>query len=174
MNWHPVSIELDLELKTALTAAEREQLFEWADRVFPAEGSKYSWSQPTHHVVAYESGNPVAHLGFGRYEIIDGGHPVAVIGVGGVVVRPECQGKRIPQRLFDFLHRASDLDARDTPCTLFCPARLEPYYAKHGYRIYTGEVYIPGDGGSNLFEFRFMYCGDVEFSPTITLLTDPW
>ena len=165
---------MDLELKTALTPAEREQLFEWADRVFPEEGSEYRWSQPSHHIVAYAAGQAVAHLGFGRFEVRNGETPTMLIGVGGVVVRPEWQGLRIPQRLFDYLHDSPVLDVRSTPCTLFCPQRLETYYSKHGYRKYDGTVLIPGDDGHRPFEFSFMVRGDVAFSTPVTLTTHPW
>ena len=147
---------------------------EWSEQVFPLEGKNYSWSEPSHHITAYSSGKPVAHLGFGSYPVKSGKLAMQLIGVGGVVVRPEMQGRRIPRRLFEALHSTPLLDARDTLCTLFCPLRLESYYAGLGYRKYTGEVFIPGPEGSRLFDFSFMMRGDDEFSSSITLTTDPW
>lgn len=165
---------MDLELTDTLDSADRASLFEWDEQVFPVEGRAYRWSQPTHHILARIEGTAIAHLGFGRYEILDSARARSVIGVGGVVVRPEWQGRRIPQSLFDFLHGTPVLDARETPCTLFCPPRLEPYYSRYEYRPYGGEVRIPCSGGIRVIDFRFMYRGGAGFSESITLTTDPW
>ena len=165
---------MELEITEFLDEADRVRLFEWREQVFPVEGRAYRWSETSHHVVARSSGEAVAHLGFGRFELLDGGRTLAVIGVGGVVVRPEYQGRRIPSLLFDVLHSTPVLGARETTCTLFCPERLVPYYSGHGYKVYGGEVNIPWGDGTKVIDLRFMYRGQAEFSPSITLTTDPW
>lgn len=165
---------MDLQLSETINAAEKVHLMEWSDQVFPVEGRKYTWSEPSHHIIAYAAGKPVAHLGFGRYEIVNGDRRTQLIGVGGVVVRPEWQGNGIPQRLFEVLHSTPELDTRNSVCTLFCPTRLETYYKKHGYQKYGGVVHIPNGEQPKVFDFSFMYRGEAEFSPSISLVTNPW
>lgn len=166
--------KMHIEITDSLNAADKAHLMGWSERVFPEEGRQYSWTESTHHIVAYESAEPVAHLGFGLFEIQNGDQAEQVIGVGGVVVRPEWQGQRIPNRLFAHLHSTDVLDARDRIFTLFCPARLEPYYAHMGYKNFEGDVLIPDGEGVKRFAFSFMYRGDAGFRPVITLTTNPW
>jgi len=165
---------MDIEISEFMGKADKALLMEWSDQVFPVEGRKYNWSESTHHMIARSSGEPIAHLGFGRYEIRNVGQSMHVVGVGGVVVRPQWQGQRIPQRLFACLHSTEILDVREAVCTLFCPARLESYYSKLGYKKFTGEVFIPDGGQLERIDISFMYHGEVEFGSPITLLTNPW
>jgi predicted N-acetyltransferase YhbS len=165
---------VDIELTEFMGKPDKALLMEWSEHVFPVEGRKHTWSAPTHHIIARSSGEPIAHLGFGRYEIMNVRQAMQVVGVGGVVVRPQWQGQNIPQRLFACLHSTEVLDARESVCTLFCPARLESYYARQGYQKFTGEVLIPVGERHERIDFSFMCRGNTEFGSPITLLTDPW
>ena len=91
------------------------------------------WAPLDWHILGLESGKPVAHLGFDRFIVNDAGAKVSVVGIGGVVVRPEFQGKGIPALLFRKLHEDCPENIRSETFTLFCPERLVAYYRKHGY-----------------------------------------
>ena len=158
-----------------LTDADHKSLFGWSERVFPAEGAKYSWVEPTNRIVTRDSGIAIAHLGFSRFNLEINSKSVSTIGVGGVVVRPEYQGKKIPYTMFSKLHSSDFLSPQSRFSSLFCPLRLAPYYAKHGYDIFNGRVrFLQNNGHVEAKEFVFMLRGIRELSGDIIIHSKPW
>lgn len=138
------------------------------------------WAQPEWHVVASDSkGNAIGHIGFDEFQIAVGGATISVVGIGGVVVRPEYQGQGIPAKLFDYLHRDAGNYVKAEAFTLFCPQRLVSYYQKHGYHLHEGECYFMQNEVSVLSNFQFMYRGKeiaqlVSRTGTIRIPSIPW
>lgn len=158
-----------------ITEEDRVSLFGWSDRVFPAEGDKYLWAVPTNRIVARELGIAVAHLGFASFQLETKNENIKIIGVGGVVVRPEFQGQNIPKTMFSMLHNSNILDSKNSASSLFCPQRLTSYYAKYGYKVFKGSVkFLQKNEYVEAKEFIFMLRGAGELTGAINIPSEPW
>ena len=168
---------MEIALVDEVSKEDSDCLFHWRDRVFPIEGKDITWAKSKWHLLAYEKElKPSAHIGYADFSIlIDGEKEERVIGVGGVVVRPEYQGKKIPTKLFDYLHNSQHATSISKLFILFCPKRLERYYQSHGYTKFNGVVTFVQNGkvaSSN--EFTLMYFGRDLPAKTISVNGEPW
>lgn len=161
-------------VKESLTREEENTLFRWKEQVFPIEARDFTWRKPERHIVIYQETAPIAHLGFGIFELEVNDKKMKTIGVGGVVVRPEFQKQYIPTILFGTLH---DLDLSletEAVYSLFCPQRLTNYYSHHGYNLISDKVEFLQrgklvDAGSAKFMVRgAIPKGDVK------IMSEPW
>ncbi|MGM0824987.1 MAG: GNAT family N-acetyltransferase [Pseudomonadota bacterium] len=100
--------------------------------------------------------------------------PRSVIGIGEVVVRPECQGQGIPALLFNEVYDQASKHCGAEVCTLFCPPRLVSYYQKQGYQRHRGAVYFLQQGETVRSIFDFMHCGDLAEDGEVVLKSEPW
>ncbi|WP_185235191.1 GNAT family N-acetyltransferase [Teredinibacter franksiae] len=166
---------MKLETLEYISPKEWEYLTQWRETVFPIEGKEIQWSPSTHHVIARDNDQkPVGHIGYGHFVVQSGSYSFSIIGVGGVVVRPEYQGQGVPKRLFEQLHKNTPSSDCLRLYTLFCPARLECYYKKHGYQKYTGLVKILQMNQLVTTDFSFMFRGDTIFGSELNLTSNPW
>ena len=141
---------------------------------FPIEGKEYQWAKPKRHIVARKNGLAVGHIGFGRFQLC-GSKDIDVIGVGGVVVRPEFQGQKVPKKMFNALQATTELDADKILKTLFCPHRLIPYYKGHNFEVYPGSVQFFQSGVYTKSEkFTLMFRGELSCSGGIKIPSCPW
>lgn len=164
-----------IETKKEVSADEWRHLTQWREQVFPIEGRDKEWSPISWHVIAYAGdGHPVGHIGFDSFMILVDSVEHRIIGVGGVVVRPEYQGQRIPTRLFRELHDQGVRHLGTEAFALFCPDRLVSYYERHGYRLHHGEVRFLQWGEKVTSPFRFMHRGSVTPEGLVELMTAPW
>lgn len=166
---------MEFVIQTEMEPSESDHLFKWSDNVFPSEGRHFQWAMPTHHIIAKDLGRAIAHVGFGKFLVVGGDVEKPVIGVGGVVVRPEYQGRDIPQKMFEILNTTSALNARNRVKTLFCPDRLVSYYVRHGYKKFghrfkfrQEQVFTETD------KLRFMVRGELGFSCDMSIPSHPW
>ena len=168
---------MEITLVEEINQENSDYLFHWKDRVFPVEGKSIEWAKSDWHLLAFnDDRKPSAHLGYGIFEVeIDEKTVINVVGVGGVVVRPECQGKGIPAKIFDFLHHSNHANSLADTFTLFCPKRLESYYKKHGYTKFKGTYTFTQNGNvSSSDDFIFMYHGRSINSDNIHINNEPW
>ncbi len=166
---------MEVIIKSDLSVNDSDHLFKWSDCVFPAEGLRFVWARPERHIVAFVNDSAVGHIGFGRFSVYDGEDRKDVIGVGGVVVRPEFQGQRIPKKMFNLLNTTEVLDSAHLPKTLFCPKRLVSYYARHGYSEFGYPLKFKQDWGFvESSEFSFMVKGELGFSCAVSIPSYPW
>lgn len=164
-----------IETKKGISKEEWAYLTQWKERVFPEEGRGKEWSQVSWHTVAYaDDGLPVGHIGFDGFYVNVNSADHLVIGVGGVVVRPEYQGQGIPALLFQEVHNKGEQVVESGIFTLFCPDRLVPYYEKHGYSLHNGGVRFPQFGKRVISRFNFMLKGASLDEGIIELRTAPW
>jgi len=163
-----------IELTQQLSARDQDHLFHWAAQVFPVEGRALGWCQPSHHLVYRQGAQAIGHIGFGRYALLSDGEPLEVIGVGQVVVRPEHQGRGIPNDMFEALHRRAPALLGPKLFALFCPPRLETYYHRQGYRTLDGSVTSRKSEALANSGFCFMYRGEPQPGWRLVLTTHPW
>ena len=168
---------IEIRLAEKLTQKEIEHLFHWRERVFPVEGKDFSWAKPKWHLLGFSDGNlPVAHLGYADFDIsCEDGSVKKVIGVGGVVVRPEAQGQHIPAQLFNYLHQSSHAKGLSNTFTLFCPSRLEGYYQKQGYVKYEGAfTFLQNQKLTATSKLMLMQQGSLISTNKINIDSEPW
>lgn len=168
---------MEIKFVNNLSSEQYNYLFNWKNPVFSIEGQNVIWAKSTSHLLAFDqSDKPIAHLGYGRFPIyIKGQGMTYVVGVGGIVVRPEAQGNGIPGQLFNFLHNSAHaLDISKT-FTLFCTKSLAEYYQKHGYILFEGEFSFLQNGVPSTNEnFVFMYRGEPLTVDKIEIQSEPW
>jgi predicted N-acetyltransferase YhbS len=165
---------MEIKSNPTLTEDEIERLFKWREQVVPIEGRAFQWSKPEKHVLVYENGESIGHMGFGRF-VISGSRVADVIGIGGVVVRPEHQGRRIPELMFKYVAETEELGSNKLPQTLFCPGRLSSYYGKHGFQEYAdGCEFLQNGEYQSTDRFVFMAKGLVQMSGKLKIAFRPW
>ncbi|MFN0118035.1 MAG: GNAT family N-acetyltransferase [Elusimicrobiota bacterium] len=169
-------VNMEIVLQDKLDEKSWKHLTGWNEFVFPKEGKGMEWAPLGWHVLAFEGTNPIAHIGFDRFSINDSGETIWVVGVGGVVVRPEFQKKGIPAELFKKLHTNCPPSIFSESFTLFCPERLVPYYQKHGYEKVERSVKVIQFGQLISTNFTFMARGTTvqKKGSTINLFGPPW
>jgi hypothetical protein len=170
-----MTVSVRIEILETLAQKDADDLFHWRERVFPVEGKDIEWAKPSRHIVTRnENGMAIGHVGLGRFVVISENREIPVIGVGGVVVRPEYQGRGIPAGMFEVLHRGVPGFKGINCFTLFCPQRLEGYYARYGYRVYDGTVQVVQKEKLVSVDFSFMFRGNCNLGESVTLTGEPW
>ena len=166
---------MKIKTKKGILQEEWHYLTHWKERVFPEEGRGKEWTPVSWHSIAYsEEKNPIGHIGFDSFEVFIDDVPRLVIGVGGVVVRPEYQGKGIPALLFNEVHNQAVKYLKADVFTLFCPSRLVSYYEQHGYQRHLVAVYFLQNNEKVLSNFEFMHCGNLAADCEVVLQSEPW
>ncbi len=163
------------ELCDSLDDDRKQHLFHWRDRVFPEEGIDKQWSDVAWHLLAFDRGKlPIGHIGFDGFDLQLRSEPQRVIGVGGVVVRPECQGQGVPAVMFAALHEQAPQLIGVAHFTLFCPPRLVTYYQRHGYTLHRGEVRFMQGAEEVVSTFCFMHRGNLDADAPVRIPSHPW
>ncbi|MDQ2076773.1 GNAT family N-acetyltransferase [Marinimicrobium sp. ABcell2] len=166
---------INIETVEVVPEEDLTRLMHWREQVFPVEGRGMEWAQSTWHSVAYDAGGQaIGHIGFGAFTLFEDSVERAVIGVGGVVVRPEHQSEGIPAQLFAEVHQQAEQRLGSDIFTLFCPLRLVPYYTRHGYGHHSGPVQFIQKGELVTSNFEFMHRDGLSLDSAIELKGNPW
>jgi hypothetical protein len=168
---------VEIRFAEALTDAERQALFGWDENIFGAEDRLYTWRPKDYHFITEDDGRPLSHVGVLKTTVKAGGRDVTVAGIGGVVTRPEAQGRRYVhaamQRATEFMCKELNADAG----MLFCLQRLAQFYAGQGWRLLEEEIEFDQPSGRLVSPFRVMVlpCGSYEW-PTghVEVAGLPW
>ena len=152
---------VEIRFAEALTDEERQALFGWGENIFGIEDAEYRWRPKDYHFITEEEGRVLSHVGVVKTAVRAGGREVTVGGVGGVVTRPEAQGRRL---VHDAMLQAADFICRELGAEfgmLFCLPRLAPFYARQGWLMVEDEVEIEQPAGNIVWPFRVMVrpCG---------------
>lgn len=153
---------LEIRYAEALTEEERQALFFWGTDIFGIEDRQYRWRPKDYHFITEEDGRPLSHVGVLKTTVDAGGRTVTVGGVGGVVTVPEAQGRHLVHAA---MRQASEFIQHELGADfgmLFCLPRLEPFYARQGWRAVEEEVEIDQPDGKVVWPFRVMVqpCGE--------------
>ncbi len=155
----------EMRFAERLTDEEWRSLFGWGENIFGVEDLAYSWRPKEWHFIAEEGGRALAHVGVLKVSLTAGGRGVTVGGVGGVVTRPEAQGRRLVHAAMReaALYMCAELGVEFG--MLFCLPRLAPFYARQGWQLVEDEVEFEQPSGKVVSSFRVMVrpCGDAEW-----------
>ena len=155
----------EIRFAETLTDAEKAALFGWGQDIFGVEDKLYRWRPKEYHFVTEEDGRPLSHVGLIKTVVKAGGRDVTVAGVGGVVTRPEAQGRRYVhaamRRAAEFMCQELKVDSG----MLFCLQRLMPFYARQGWRLLEEETEFEQPTGRVVSPYRVMVlpCGAYEW-----------
>ena len=152
----------EIRFAETLTDEERQSLFNWGEMIFGIEDTAFRWRPKELHFIAEEGGHALSHVGLVKTTVRAGGREVTVCGIGGVVTRPEAQGRR--------LVHAAMREAAGYMCDemgvefgmLFCLPRLTPFYERQGWQLVEDEVEIEQPDGPVVWPYHVMVlpCGE--------------
>ena len=153
---------VEIRFVESLTEEERQALFFWGEHVFGLEDAGYRWRPKDYHFVTEEGGRPLSHVGVVKTTVSVGGRQLTVGGVGGVVTVPEAQGRHLVHAA---MRQADEFICHELGAEfgmLFCLPRLEPFYARQGWRALEDEVEIDQPDGKIIWSYRVMVkpCGE--------------
>jgi len=147
---------VELRVSDAMTEEEQERLFRWGEAIFGPHDGLYQWRPKTLHVYVEEGGRVVGHVGLLEETVRAGGEEVRVCGVGGVVTRPEAQGRGHARRA---MLRAHEIMRDETAAEfgmLYCRDELVPFYAALGWQLVADENEFGQPAGPTLSPFNVM------------------
>ena len=158
-------MSVEIRYAEELTEEERQALFFWGKDIWGLEDREYRWRPKDHHFVTEEDGRPLSHVGVIKTTVGVGGREVTVGGVGGVVTVPEAQGRHLVHAA---MRQAQEFICHELGADfgmLFCLPRLEPFYARQGWRAVGDEVEIEQPAGPVVWPYRVMVrpCGEREW-----------
>jgi hypothetical protein len=158
-------LSVEIRYAESLSKEEWQALFGWGENIFGLEDAGFKWRPKDYHFITEEDGRPLSHVGVLKTTLKAGGREVTVGGVGGVVTRPEAQGRRYVhaamRRAAAFMCEELRVDAG----ALFCLQRLVPFYAGQGWRLLEEETEFEQPSGRVVSPFRVMVlpCGDFKW-----------
>ena len=152
---------VEIRFAEALTDDERLALFGWGQDIFGTEDANYRWRPKSYHFITEEDGRPLSHVGVLKTTVRAGGLDVTVGGVGGVVTRPEAQGRR---HVHEAMRQAAAFICHELGAEfgmLFCLPRLAPFYARQGWQLVGEEVEMEQPSGKVVWPHHVMVrpCG---------------
>lgn len=153
---------VEIRYAEALTEEERQALFFWGQDIFGIEDRDYRWRPKDYHFITEEDGRPLSHVGVVQAWVDVNGRRLRVGGIGGVVTRPEAQGRHLVHAA---MQQASAFICHELGAEfgmLFCLPRLEPFYARQGWQALEDEIEIEQPAGRVVWPFRVMVkpCGE--------------
>jgi len=136
---------MDIKIKEQLTEEEIERLFRWDDDVFGEGGAlteNFPFQPKNIHIVLYENQQAVSHVGMLENTVLVNEKPIAVGGIGGVITRPEYQGKGFAQALLKESVNYFKEELNVEFGMLFCFDRLLPFYQSMEWQHIQDDVYV--------------------------------
>ena len=147
-----------VRLTPTLTDEERQQLFGWRPDVFATDPLGLTWKRKDVHAVVTVDGRIASHAGCVEREATVAGQPVRLGGVGGVVTRPEWQGRGLARLALEhiFTYLCRELGAEFG--ALFCREPLVAFYAHAGWRRIDAPVTVDQPSEPIVAPLPFMVC----------------
>ena len=155
----------EIRFAETLTDEERQSLFGWGEMIFGIEDAAFRWRPKELHFITEEEWRALSHVGLVRAKVRAGGREVTVGGVGGVVTRPEAQGRHLVHAAMQEAARYMCADMGVEFGMLFCLPRLAPFYERQGWRLVEEEVEIEQPDGNVVWPYHVMVlpCGAREW-----------
>jgi aminoglycoside 2'-N-acetyltransferase I len=153
-------LEVLVKKMEELTSREREEL-NLVDHLafFEEDGDSDWWKDWATSEICFlgrEAGKIVSNVGMITREILVGGIPVTVGGIGGVATRPDRQRQGFAAALLAESQKYMAADPVYQFGMLFCDPKRTVYYGKSGYRQMTNQVFIRRGTERHLFPDTFM------------------
>ncbi|MFY9855711.1 MAG: GNAT family N-acetyltransferase, partial [Terracidiphilus sp.] len=98
----------------------------------PAQTASYhlQWQPKTQHVLVFENGIAVSHVGLVKHIVTVGELWVVVAGIGGVLTRPDCRGRGFGQIAMQKAEEFARQSLMTSLGLLFCRAEVCAWYER--------------------------------------------
>jgi hypothetical protein len=136
-----------------------------------------SWGIPAQRVVVLDGGQPVCHVAVYFRDGLANGKPAKICGIGGVMTRPEQQGRHHATKA---LALANDLAVKRGMefGLLVCEDKNITLYEKFGWRVFPGEMLYEQPEGKKTWSLSAVMVRDIAGKApnhgTIDLCGKPW
>ena len=171
------TVSVEIRVSEKLSGEEWTSLFEWGEDIFGPDDHKYRWRPKDLHFVLEEDGRVMGHVGLLRHAVSVGGRRIEVAGVGGVVTRPEAQGRGLAQR---GMRHAAEFFCREWGVEfgfLFCRDELVAFYERLGWQLVEAPVVVEQPDGpvQSIFHVMVLPCdGRAWPAGEVRLESLPW
>jgi GNAT superfamily N-acetyltransferase len=132
----------------SLTEDQRRHLFFFEEDVFGESGFHLTWAPKERFFTVYADGRLVANASVVRRAVAAGGRPVPVVGLGGVVTRPEARGAGHARAAVDAAVRYGREVLGADFAMLVCLPKLRPFYERLGFEALSDPVTIEQPRGN--------------------------
>jgi GNAT superfamily N-acetyltransferase len=106
------------------------------------EFNNIDWSSPEYMALGYRGGELVTLLGLLRREILVGGEPVGVVGVGGVATHPQWQKRGFASALLQAAEKFMREKMNASFGLLVCADERRPLYERAGWQRVAPELFF--------------------------------
>ena len=131
-----------------VTPERRQRLFRFEPDVFSTDSLGLEWEPKTRFFHVFEAGELVANASFVARTVNVAGADLPVVGIGGVVCRPEARGRgHATAAIAAALAYGRAVTGADFGM-LFCLPRLVPFYARNGWELLPHPVLILQPAGT--------------------------
>lgn len=117
------------------------------------EGAEHiDWAQPQIHMIGWQEGRPVSHVGILWRTVSVQGQALRVGGIGSVCTHPDFLRRGYAHRLMGTAH---DFMVREKRCEfamLFCAQRTVSLYQDLGYAVIDSPLWMDQPNGRRLFD----------------------
>jgi GNAT superfamily N-acetyltransferase len=143
------SLQIEIVSTNDLAAEVGEQIDRIAQLAFATvqhddpEFNSIDWSSPLEYMaLGYWGGELVTLLGLLRREILVGGKPVGVVGVGGVATHPQWQKRGFASALLQAAGEFMREKMNASFGLLVCADERRPFYERVGWQLVAPELFF--------------------------------
>ncbi|MEV6399453.1 GNAT family N-acetyltransferase [Streptomyces sp. NPDC051907] len=137
----PASSALTATRLTRYAKADQDEILGDGDDPFGVAATGLTWLPKEEHFGVRRGGRLVAHAGLLRLPVVIGEANTQVVGVGGVAVAPDLQGRGLARLVVAAaLEHARTMGPQHA--LLFCRPPLVPLYERLGWRPLDGDVLV--------------------------------
>lgn len=115
---------------------------------FRSDAYQLSWRPGEKHVLLFQKGLLVSHVGLLAHAVEVDGLPIRVCGVGGVITRPEYRGRGFGVTALDAAQEFASEHFHVRFMLLFCNREKRSWYESHGWQLVPGPVLIDQPKGT--------------------------
>jgi len=169
--------QIEIRIVESYSALDRSNLAGGESDPNQTDSYHLQWQPKTEHVLVFESGVAVSHVGLVKHTVAVGERLVPVAGIGGVLTRPDCRGKGFGQMAMQKAQELALQHLRVSFGLLFCRTAMQAWYERQGWLAIDEPVWIDQPGGSILAPLVVMVkCFGEEIWPsgTVRLGSLPW
>jgi GNAT superfamily N-acetyltransferase len=138
-------MDIDIKISETLSEPVRQSLFGWSDDIFGLAGTELAdlpGKSAELRFALYLDGQAMGHVGILRHTVAVAGQPIHIGGIGGVLTRPEAQGKGYAHQLLNEATAFLKNEWRVQFGMLFCFERLMSFYQSMGWQQIHNDVYL--------------------------------
>ena len=168
---------LEVRIVDSYTAEDRKELVGLEEDPSQTRVYQLDWRPTERHILVFQRGKRVCHVGLVHQTIEVHGNPIVVAGIGGVLARPECRGHGYCRIAIEAAE-AFVLSQRSASfILLFCRPAMQSLYEHLGWTNVSSPVWVEQAQGDVVLPIPAMVkCLVAENWPegVVRLRSRPW